>query len=178
MPQVIACDASASAAFPYLILTFVEGQPSEDSAVARQAGSWFRHVHDLSLPGWGPFVVDPDGNAAAGQFASLSEAALAELSGLSELTSAGLLARRTAAAVHRLVEVDAVLSPTRPGVLLHNDLKPAPLFTLRDADSALLTAVIDWGDARVGDPIADLARQREHLALSWSNPSARQAPDS
>ena len=42
--------------------------------------------------------------------------------------------------------------------MLHNDLKPAHVFGETDVEGMRLSAVIDWGDAIVGDPRADLAR--------------------
>ena len=54
--------------------------------------------------------------------------------------------------------VDELLAYRAPGVLLHNDLKPAHIFGRADGRQVRLSAIIDWGDATVGDPAADLAR--------------------
>ena len=92
---------------------------------------------------------------------------MAELAGVPDLVAAGVLDRSLADAATALVRVDAVLAPAEPGVLLHHDLKPAHLFGHSDGGPIRLSSVIDWGDAWVGDPLADLAR------LSMSGPSSR-----
>ena len=51
-----------------------------------------------------------------------------------------------------------MLGYSGPGVLLHNDLKPDHIFGRDHGRTFGLAAIIDWGDARVGDPAADLAR--------------------
>jgi aminoglycoside phosphotransferase (APT) family kinase protein len=57
-----------------------------------------------------------------------------------------------------------------PAALLHHDLKEAHLFGVAGSGGGRsLGAVIDWGDATVGDPAADLAR------LSMAGPAATAA---
>jgi aminoglycoside phosphotransferase (APT) family kinase protein len=169
VPQVIVLDlGGADLGYPYLILSFVDGCPSEHPAVVGEAGAWLRQVHGIELSGWGPLVVEPDTGAARGRYQSWREAVRAELSGLRDLVAAGILAPDLAAAASALVEVQELLGYSGPGVLLHNDLKPEHIFGLDDGRTVGLTAIIDWGDARVGDPVADLAR----LSMAGSDVTA------
>jgi aminoglycoside phosphotransferase (APT) family kinase protein len=153
---------------PYLILSFVDGDASEDPRVAYEAGTWFRRLHTEELPGWGPLLPLADGSAH-GRYDSPRQSVAAELAVVPDLIAAGVIDRSLAAAATALVRVDALLEPASAGVLLHHDLKPAHLFGRSDGGRARLSSVIDWGDARVGDPLADLAR------LSMSGPSVTTA---
>ncbi len=125
-------------------------------------------MHRVELPGWGGLVVDPTG-AARGRFPTWAAAVNDQLSGLPELVTAGLLAGDVAAAARDLVLTERVLGYAGAGVLLHNDLKAAHLFAVPDGESQRLTAIIDWGDAGVGDPAMDLAR------FSMTGPEATSA---
>lgn len=154
-----------------LIVSFVPGTASDDPFVFEGAGQAMRRVHDEHLPGWGPVVVDVDGPDphSRGQFDSWPEYVLDELSGLPELVTAGILDARLAVAANDCVAVEEVLGYSGPGVLLHNDLKPAHLFALDEESGRRLSGIIDWGDAGVGDPLVDPAR------LSMSGAEALQA---
>jgi aminoglycoside phosphotransferase (APT) family kinase protein len=158
VPAVVGVDLASGLGTAVLILGFVPGSPSESPAVAFQAGQCMRRVHAEELPGWGALVVDDSTGAASagGAFDSWPEAVLAELAGLPELVDAAVLDAELAAAARACVECDALLGYDGPAVLLHRDLKPAHLFGVDDGRR--LSAIIDWGDAHVGDPTADLAR--------------------
>jgi hypothetical protein len=152
-------------------VTFIAGTPSGDADVARDAGKWFRHVHAEELSGWGPVVVTTDHTGAShgrGRHQSWREAIVATLSGLPALVAAGVLDERLADAARDLISED-LLSYRGPGVLLHNDLKPAHLFGVIDSRRRHLSAIIDWGGVSVGDPAAELAR------LSMSGPTVTTA---
>ena len=164
VPAVLAVADDAGLGRPSLLLTFVAGGPSEDPAVAREAGRWFRGVHAVELPGWGP-VIPGLGGSARGPYDTPREAIAAELSGVPELVAAGVLDGRLADTATALVTVADILGGVDQGVLLHHDLKPAHLFGRTADGGSRLSAVIDWGDASVGDPLADVAR------LSMSGPS-------
>jgi len=165
VPTVVASAVSgADLGRPYLVLAFVAGEASEDPRVAYEAGRWFRRLHADELPGWGPLVPESDTDAR-GRHDTPRQAVTAELAGVPDLVRAGVLDPSLADAAVTLVRVDALLEPAGPGVLLHHDLKPAHLFGHADGGPIRLSSVIDWGDAWVGDPLADLAR------LSMSGPS-------
>ena len=173
VPEVVAVDLDPTRlGLPFLIMTFVEGTPSADGEVARDAGKWFRQVHAEELSGWGPLIVaadHPGPSHGRGRYQSCREAIAAVLSGLPALVSAGVLDKPLANAARDLVSVEEILSYQGPGVLLHNDLKPAHLFGVGNGRRRQLSAIIDWGDASVGDPAADLAR------LSMSGPTVTAA---
>lgn len=169
VPHVIASDLDSSKlGLPFLIAAFVPGEPSSDVDVVREAGTWFRRVHEEQLTGWGPVSVSsklagpPD---IGGRYPSWEDAIEADLAGLPELVAAGLLEEELANAARTLVSVHDLLDYDGPGVLLHNDLKPAHLFGVNDRGHRRLSAIIDWGDASVGDPTAEIAR------LSMSGPA-------
>jgi len=169
VPAVLAVSTGgAELGRPHLILSFVAGGASAHPRVAYQAGTWFRRLHAEELPGWGPLIPSTE-DSARGHHDSPRQAIAAELAGVPDLVAAGVLDRSLADAATALVWVDELLEPTRPGVLLHHDLKPAHLFGHADDEQIRLSSVIDWGDARVGDPLADLSR------LSMSGPSVTAA---
>jgi len=173
VPDVIVVDLDTTRlGLPFLILTFMEGTPSSDGGIARDAGKWFRLVHAVELSGWGPVVVAADHTGTShgrGRHQTWREAIVAALSGLPALVAAGVLDEPLADAARDLVSVEDLLSYRGPGVLLHNDLKPAHLFGVSDGRRRQLSAIIDWGDASVGDPAAELAR------LSMSGPTVTTA---
>lgn len=162
VPRVLACELDSSRlGLPFLIATFVTGHPSADLDVAREAGAWFRRIHQEHLPGWGPVTLaHPHGGppGTRGLYSSWREAVEADLAGLPELVEAGLVDEGLAEAVRALTMAPERLDYDGPGVLLHHDLKPAHLFGIGSQGRQRLSAIIDWGDASVGDPAADLAR--------------------
>jgi aminoglycoside phosphotransferase (APT) family kinase protein len=93
-----------------------------------------------------------------GRHQSSREAISNQLSGLPQLVAAGVIDSALGKAAQSLVEVEELLGYEGPGVLLHNDLKPDHLLGRHDGHHLRLSAIIDWGDAAVGDPAADLAR--------------------
>jgi aminoglycoside phosphotransferase (APT) family kinase protein len=156
VPPVLATELDpAQLGLPFLIAGFVAGEPTSDLDVARDLGTCFRRVHDERLPGWGPVVVRDEPPSAGGLHACWAEAVGADLAGVPTLVDAGIVDDGLASAA-----LDAVgsLDYDGPGVLLHNDLKPAHVFGQLRHGRQVLTAVIDWGDASVGDPVADIAR--------------------
>lgn len=169
VPGVVGTDLGSGQDAAVLILTFVPGAPSESPAVAFEAGRCMRRVHDEQPPGWGPLVVDAGvgGATARGAFDSWAEAVHAGLDDLPALVDADVLDPELAAVARSCVLVDELLGYEGPAVLLHRDLKPAHLFGIEDGRR--LSAIIDWGDAHVGDPAADLAR------LSMAGPVVTEA---
>ncbi|MFT4163725.1 MAG: aminoglycoside phosphotransferase family protein [Microlunatus sp.] len=154
-----------------LIVSFVPGTASDDLLTFEAAGRAMRRAHAEHLSGWGPIVADVDGSETEprGRFDSWGAYVLDDLSGLPELVSAGIVDAQLATVARDCVLVDEVLGYSGPGALLHNDLKPAHLFALDEGEGQRLSAIIDWGDASVGDPLVDLAR------LSMSGAGALQA---
>jgi aminoglycoside phosphotransferase (APT) family kinase protein len=173
VPQVIVSELDPSElGSPFLIASFVAGEPTSDADVVRDVGAQFRRVHEEELPGWGPLIVKPEtaeSPGVGGRYSSWRDAIEADLAGLRGLVEAGVLEERVADAARMLVGVEGLLEYEGPGVLLHNDLKPAHLFGLASQGRQRLSAIIDWGDASIGDPAAEIAR------LSMSGPAVTAA---
>lgn len=167
VPRVLAADLDGGAlGAPHLVMAFVDGEPTLDDAVVREAGAQLRRVHEVHLQGWGPLEVA--GSSARGRHDSWAAAVDAALDGLDELVRAELLDQGQAEAVRSAAQ--AVRGYDGPAALLHHDLKRAHLFGVAGSGaSRRLAAVIDWGDATAGDPAADLAR------LSMAGPAATAA---
>ncbi len=128
----------------FLASDFVVGDGSPPDA--RAFGALLRAIHALPPPDF-PLIEGGDTPPHERIAARLSERAAA----LARLTGAAFpLPDRAALA--------ALLAP-RAGVrsLLHMDARPANLFTRRGA----IVAIVDWGNALVGDPALELARIAE-----------------
>lgn len=170
VPGVIALELDSPLGAPTLVLSFLEGAATDAEPVAFEAGRWLRLIHTEKPSGFGPLVVDPaDPGSTRGRYGSWPEAVEADLSGMADLVRDGVLDADVARRAHSCVLHDAVVGYASPGVLLHNDLKSAHLFGLEAAGGWQLSGIIDWGDARVGDPVADLAR------LSMAGPAVTDA---
>jgi hypothetical protein len=129
----------------YLITRELAGRPLTGphlSTVLRQAGECVRRSHALvdSSVSWG---------------AELSRT----LEQLDVLPTE--LASRVREVMPRFIDGVSGVTP----VLLHGDLHPRHLY----ADGSDLTGILDWGDARYGDPLFDLAR------VSMAGPEATTA---
>lgn len=147
---------------PFLVMRRLPGTPAECTSPALAgAGRQLAMVHSVRLPGYGGLTVE--GSWAQGRH-DRWDAFVRELAaGLEELVAAGVLVESSANAAVGAIEDAAVeLSFDAPGVLLHGDVKLAHIFAGPDGGAAL----IDWGDASVGDPRLDLGR------MSMAGPSA------
>lgn len=128
----------------FLASDFVHGDGSPPDP--RAFGALMRALHALSPPGF-PLIEGGDTSPHERIAARLNEraAALTRLTGESfSLPGNGDLA--------------ALLAPRAEArALLHMDARPANLFTRRGA----IVAIVDWGNALVGDPALELARIAE-----------------
>lgn len=136
---------------PYLVVEYVEGEtefaPANLTSFLHQLADYMARLHQLN-------IADVDLS-----FLPKQEIILAEL-----------LKNRPVTLDHSLEEGrirDALeaLSPLpqqNQSVLLHGDLWPGNVLWL----DGTLVAVIDWEDARLGDPLADLAYSR--LEILWT----------
>src|SRR5690606_16070564 len=68
-------------------------------------------------------------------------------------------------------------SPARPAVavLCHNDLGAGHLLVDGEPPAVVVTGVIDWGDAALGDPAVDLARLHRDLGPAAAEAIRRRA---
>lgn len=152
VPAPYLCDESGAIfATPYIAIAFVEGEsaiaPSNLADCIRQLATQLARIHGI-----------------AGSHRDLSF--LPEL----DITSTGKLGTRPVALDDSLSEgtIRDALEPVWPlrrrnsSVLLHGDYWPGNTLW-RDGR---LAAILDWEDAAVGDPLADLANSR--LELLWA----------
>jgi aminoglycoside phosphotransferase (APT) family kinase protein len=135
---------------PYLIIEYIEGRPDFAPAnlgsYTRQAAEQLSHIHraiissqDLSfLPPYPKGLAETVAESNAALNRSMDEA-------------------RIRAALANSWPFPRIISPA----LLHGDYWPGNLLWQEDR----LAAVIDWEDAALGDPLADLAIAR--LDLLW-----------
>lgn len=135
---------------PWLVTTWVPGEPADRAPVTRGAES------ARVLGGFLKALHRPAPQGAPAGFGALPLAAKAEgFAGLfAQAVEQGLLAAGEPAAV-RAVWEDALAAPVwgGPPVWQHGDLHAANVVT---ADGAL-SGVIDFGDVCAGDPACDLA---------------------
>jgi len=140
---------------PYIVMDYVDGAPefapADLDALIRQLAAQLAAIHGLDLDG-------PD---------------LGFLPRIDDLVAA--LLRRPPAALDDTLDEGRIREALErhwppgqrnPSVLLHGDLWPGNVL-FRDGR---LAAVIDWEDAALGDPLADLANSR--LEVLWAYGSA------
>lgn len=131
---------------PYLVVSYVDGAPDlapvDASGHAAKAARWLVRIHEV---GDGPGLAFlPRLDQRAGERPARPDVSLDEGRIRDALDVAG--------------------PPTRPNppVLLHGDYWPGNLLW-KDGD---LVAILDWEDARVGDPLQDLGNSR--LEFLWA----------
>lgn len=145
------CDESGTIlATPYIVIAFVEGEstiaPSDLAGGVRQLAAQLARIHRIAGPQQLSFLPELD------------------------ITCAEQLGKRPATLDDSLSEgtIRDVLEPVWPlpqrnsSVLLHGDYWPGNILW----QEGRLVALLDWEDAAVGDPLADLANSR--LELLWA----------
>jgi len=149
VPAVLAVSAAAASPAAVLLLARVGGQPltpSSPDRCWRAVGTQLRRLHDrVPVDGWPPFLP----GAQHGWWArfrrwAADECRQATVDGQLPGTVVGLLRGRMSVAFDRAS--DPALR------LLHGDC--APYHWLLNGDA--VTAVLDFGDAGLGDPVWDL----------------------
>ncbi|SNS55114.1 Predicted kinase, aminoglycoside phosphotransferase (APT) family [Streptosporangium subroseum] len=135
---------------PWIVTTWVPGEPADRAPVTRGAeaadalASFLTALHQPA-----PEEVDTAGRGRGGPLAGSSEWVTQQLASATEL---GLVPDPDAV---RAVWDDAATAPdwAGPALWLHGDLHPANILT---ADGTIC-GVIDFGDLFAGDPAVDLA---------------------
>lgn len=154
-PEVVWFESEPqSLPMPFLVMRRLPGTPVQPTSPALgAAGQQLAMVHSIPLPGYGGLVVKS--SRATGQHDRWSTFVRQLADGLEDLVAGHVVTAESAAATARAMSDAAVeLSFEAPGVLLHGDLKLAHLLAGSEGGIAL----IDWGDASVGDPRLDLGR--------------------
>lgn len=155
VPRVAAVDVNGQwSPHPLIVLDQVDGRPCDGSEPVFLGGisDVLAALHSIALEGFGT------GTAAGGRLRGVNHSWLAalQLRAASALTAAdaGLVPSQLIERVVEAVARNSVLLHLDEGRLLHGDLHPRHVYATADE----ITAVIDWGDANVGDPHYDLAR--------------------
>jgi aminoglycoside phosphotransferase (APT) family kinase protein len=130
---------------PYLVLSYIEGQadyaPAQPRAFAREAAAMLARIHAVgpSVPGLP--ALRHSSHAFAGQLRDREPA------------PGGPIDERV---IRRALDPFWSATSFNPAVLLHGDFWPGNLLW----HGGTLAGVVDWEDARIGDPLADLAISR------------------
>lgn len=158
VPEPYLCDDSGAVTAPYLVIEWVEGStelaPVDLPAALDEMARFLVRLHSLDpsslpLPGLQP-LEDP----------------VAAVVPYLPWTEAGGRARAMLAsgAIRRVVG---------RSVLLHGDYWPGNVIW----HGGRLAAVIDWEDARLGDPLADLATARVELLCRYGDDAMERFTD-
>jgi aminoglycoside phosphotransferase (APT) family kinase protein len=140
------------------IMSRVAGRPIAAGHPAfREVGAALRRLHGVRLPGFGWLAEaswDERGEFSLthGSWPGFLKGILGDARSLADHYAVAARAIEAAAAA-----IDAhadSLAAVAPGSLCHGDLKATHILV----DPGGLAAVIDWGDAGVGDPLWDIAR--------------------
>ncbi|GAA1614076.1 aminoglycoside phosphotransferase family protein [Nonomuraea maheshkhaliensis] len=159
---------------PWIVTTWVPGEPADHAPVTRgaeAADALAAFLTALHQPA--PDQVDSAGQGGRG--APLADCHTGFARQLAEATERGLIPDPDAV---RAVWEDAAAAPawTGPALWLHGDLHPANVLT----QNGTICGVIDFGDLFAGDPAYDLAAAWALLpddALDRFHAAYRPAPD-
>lgn len=166
VPELVAAqDDDEFLGGPFTLTRVVAGRPLAEVAGAGarsseaivEAGRQLSRLHSVTGEGYGKLSAWLGEHAASGipraALASWESYVRRDLGAVDVLADAGVissgLARRSRAAL------DGFEGWHEPGRLLHGDLKNQHVFL---DDEGRLTAIIDWADSALGDPLYDLAR--------------------
>lgn len=143
--------------FDLEILDAAPGRPGapgpEGDAARRALGEALAMLHDVPGAGWGP--LDPVGPAPRGLRDSWRDFVLARFEEhLCACVATSALAGDEAETLRALVrDAEPLLATARP-VLCHGDLATPNVLV---DEGGRVTALLDWEDALVGDPLFDVA---------------------
>jgi aminoglycoside phosphotransferase (APT) family kinase protein len=133
----------------------VPGRPVDgDDPAFAAAGALLRRVHAVPVPGFGAVVADV-GHELRGKDASWPDAIARRGAGMDAVVDAGLVSRSLVdRALAAVAAAGNEIGAVDDGRLLHGDFHPRHVY----AHEGAVAAVIDWGDATIGDPRYDLGR--------------------
>jgi aminoglycoside phosphotransferase (APT) family kinase protein len=147
----------------YALTTWLPGRTLRSSvsdpdieAVYRQAGAMLRRVHAISMSAYGYIVADGVLDPRSTHADYMGTAFEQLFRSFRDKGGDPDLARRLQAIVH---ERSDVLAESAGPVLCHDDFHQGNLLAARGANGSLrLTGLIDFGNARAGDALFDLAK--------------------
>lgn len=155
VPRVEAVDLSGEVSpYPLIILAQVPGRPLDGSEpILDQVGALMDRWHAVRLEGFG--LATPDqGGRLRGENDSWPDALDRKVRAAGSVAAAGLVPAEFVERVALALERMGRSLEMQVGQFLHGDFHPRHVY----ASGATIKAVIDWGDASVGDPDYDLAR--------------------
>lgn len=130
----------------------MDGQELDFSVVLRHLGGHLRRLHTVRPPGHG--WLDDRGE---GRFASwrawLEHVAIADIR---RVDDAGFATTKLIALFGRTLAELAAELDRRRACLVHGDLGDREVIV--DPETLRVTAIVDWGDAVIGDPLYEFAR--------------------
>jgi aminoglycoside phosphotransferase (APT) family kinase protein len=140
VPEPLAVDADGS----YLVTTFIESEPLDAGVdfcgAARTMATQLTRIHQLDISQ----LASLQPHAGFSQPGPFSDESLEE----SRIRTA----------------LERIWPPSmNPSVLLHGDCWPGNVLWKQDA----IVAIIDWEDAALGDPLADMANTRLEILWAW-----------
>lgn len=125
-------------------------------ALARSAGAFLATLHTVPLPGFGPFSPRYTEGHLVGEHRSWEEVIRTGVPDtLGYLERVKIINAGTAQRVRAVFEEHASLLTLSEGVLLHGDFHPANI--LVHADTGAIAGAVDLSQAKVGDPLFDIA---------------------
>lgn len=156
-PAVLHVDLTRShVPFDLELLAIAEGEPlapdAAGDAARRDLGRTLAGLHRVTGEGWG--LLDPTSDTPRGLHASWTEYVHVNLDAhLSGCAADGSLASSEIDAVAAAFREAAPALRDAPRALCHGDLGAPNVLT----NAGTITALLDWEDALIGDPIFDLA---------------------
>lgn len=130
--------------------------PTDDDSYAREAGRFLAAIHRIELPGFGHLSLTPDGRDIVGVQSSWSEAIHVRLEDtIGYLISCDIVGIRLADEIREAFRRNADMLVLKDGVSLHGDYHDANIII--DAGTHTAVAAVDLSQAKVGDPVFDIA---------------------
>lgn len=135
----------------------VYGRNHHDPALlARSAGAFLATLHNVPLPGFGPLSSEYVEGHLTGAYSTWKDAIQDGIpSTLSYLEREEIIDTRMVKKVKEVFEQHTFLLTLSEGVLLHGDYHPANI--LVHADTGAIAGAVDMSQAKVGDPLFDIA---------------------
>lgn len=125
-------------------------------ALARSAGAFLATLHTVPLSGFGPLSSQYVKGHFVGEYRSWEEAIrIGVPDTLSYLARAEIINEGMIQRIRAVFEEHASLLALPEGVLLHGDYHPANI--LVHADTGAIAGAVDLSQAKVGDPLFDVA---------------------
>jgi aminoglycoside phosphotransferase (APT) family kinase protein len=113
----------------------------------------YTRLHRIELPGFGP--IAPMADHAVFKSWSIWQAHIINRA-LDSLTCSGAVSEQFVKRARLLSDHFAPFLDAAPATMLHADLGDREIYI--DPSTGAVTALIDWGDALIGDPLYDLVR--------------------